>query len=248
LLSICKIESSSFFTFPKFLRNIMPADDWDEYLLLDPYEESRKEGRAQGLEAGLRAGFRDGHTIGKVKALEIGIELGYMHSIAVSSLGIMRRTVEKDDGDTENTTSILAAEKRIKKLQELLKSIECFPKPDEMFTDRKEASTSQVGRPEIENGIDSDNSQDATQSMDIVDRMQRIRAKFKTILVQMKLPHLTLKKVMNTSGLIPDPNANISTPPLPSSSGNVVATGTDISNTKNNDNIISSAEMANDDW
>ena len=45
--------------------------------------------------------------------------------------------------------------------------------------------------------MDTSTSTSITSPIDIVEQMQRIRAKFKTILVQIKMPHFTLKKVMN---------------------------------------------------
>jgi hypothetical protein len=144
--------------------------DWDQ--LLDPHHDAVEAGRKEGFQSGLESGFQDGFQLGKVKALEIGIELGYMKSIAQQALDDlnchdMSHMYRYLDTDEERKTKLN------KKIEDILQSIEQFPSPDYMFSRR-----------------DDDN-------LNIADDMQRIRAKFKVLLVQLKLPHSTLKKVMN---------------------------------------------------
>jgi hypothetical protein len=98
--------------------------------------------------------------------------LGYMKSIAQQALDDlnchdMSHMYRYLDTDEERKTKLN------KKIEDILQSIEQFPSPDYMFSRR-----------------DDDN-------LNIADDMQRIRAKFKVLLVQLKLPHSTLKKVMN---------------------------------------------------
>jgi len=144
-----------------------------------------EHGRKEGRNVGLQSGYMDGYAIGKVKALEVGIELGYMKSIALILMesGIVGR--------------------RKKKLQELLDAIESFPKPDELFSIKEEGKGVDANDDIDDNNTDANAENDTNgesytgEKIDIMDKMQRIRAKFKTILVQMKIPHLTLKKVMS---------------------------------------------------
>jgi len=193
-------------------------DDWDS--ILDPYQDSLKEGYHEGQQAGLQSGYNDGWHLGKIKALEIGIELGYMHSVASEALECLSREGELQCIDrNEVGRGDVQTERRIKKLKDFLESVQSFPSPDVIFSTSANDSSASISLAAASNGNktkEDDNDNDdgtdygttasskasvvnapASAPVDIVQQMQRIRAKFKTILVQMKMPHLTLKKVMN---------------------------------------------------
>lgn len=142
-------------------------DCWDQ--LLDPHQDAVESGRKEGYHSGLESGFKDGYQLGKLKAFEIGIELGYMKSIAQETMKDLKQCSNTHDYGIDEEKKM----KLQKKAEDIIQSIDQFPSPDDMFS-----------------CLDDD-------PMNIVDDMQRIRAKFKVFLVQWKLPHLTLKKVMN---------------------------------------------------
>jgi hypothetical protein len=187
-------------------------DDWDS--ILDPYAESLQEGYHEGQQAGLQSGYNDGWHLGKIKALEIGIELGYMQSIASEALKKLLKERESKHSTTNETGGDYSnkadpqMERRIKKLNDFLESIQSFPNPDVIFSQISSVESEESERhyndeknktdiEGIEDELQAVNISSASSPVDIVGKMQRIRAKFKTILVQMKMPSLTLKKVMN---------------------------------------------------
>lgn len=195
-------------------------DDWDN-ILLNPFEEAIQKGKREGRNDGLKAGYNDGYHLGKVKALEIGVELGYMRAISVSILDDLLSIstnensqytpVENENNREMSQNSFEKIQKRIQRIQDFLKQIEYFPSPDDLF-----CSSNQDHTVESSSNDDEDNSQDTNQnevepvssSIDIAQKMQRLRAKFKTILVQSKLPNFTLKKVMNEN--ISEPSSAMS--------------------------------------
>jgi flagellar biosynthesis/type III secretory pathway protein FliH len=60
--------------------------DWNDDVLLDPYQSSLSQGRHEGLGAGMQSGFLEGQALGLLKGIEIGVELGYMHAFATMAL------------------------------------------------------------------------------------------------------------------------------------------------------------------
>lgn len=172
----------------------MNMDDWDS--ILDPYEDALQQGRQEGQEAGLKSGYESGWNLGKIKALEIGIELAYMHSIVSEGLKYLEK---RNDEKIIKSSSNDHFERRIKKMKDFLESIHSFPSPNDIFSSTRNP-TSHPSRTETNSGnsniVDNNNSP-ISAPIDLVGQMQRIRARFKTIIVQMKVSHLTLKKVMN---------------------------------------------------
>jgi len=182
-------------------------DEWDS--LLDPYQESLQEGYHEGRQAGLQSGYNDGWHLGKIKALEIGIELGYMQSIATKMLDSLlsesefRQEVERGDPQTE---------RKIKRLGDFLELVRSFSAPDDIFNSWENNSMNAINETaalnahetkegdnesRIDLGGRKANDPPGSTQVDITEQLQRIRAKYKTILVQMKVPHLALKKVLN---------------------------------------------------
>jgi hypothetical protein len=213
--------------------------------IIDPYESTIQNGREDGRNAGLQAGYNDGYQIGKLKAYEIGIELGYMSSICSMALQLLEKENKKDGGNGKNngrndgnnsgnnndsTNKKLSSftthyERKRKRLMDLIDAIQAFPKPESIFNTRFDGeqnknndNTDKNGNDDLaaveknislHNDIEYDHNHDQIDSLhnknvrnsdvDIVSIMQRLRAKFKTILVQLNLSHLRLKDVMDGS-------------------------------------------------
>ena len=156
-------------------------EEWDDIALLDPYHDSMENGRSEGMSRGHEAGYRDGFALGRMKALEIGVELGYMESITKEILELICNNNKISDEEMEIEpgfqSSLLKNKSRLEKIQKgfigLQTMIDDFPSPDDIFQESQ------------------------TTKIDISERMQRIRTKFKLLTVQMKEPHLTLKSVMD---------------------------------------------------
>mmetsp|Transcript_4455 Transcript_4455/g.12398 ORF Transcript_4455/g.12398 Transcript_4455/m.12398 type:complete len:205 (-) Transcript_4455:45-659(-) len=166
-----------------------------EDLCLDPYNDSLEKGRAEGHAAGLKSGFEDGRSLGRIKGLEIGIELGYMRGVAIAINKRVMSPLEKETADTEGCGR---AEKVRKVLKELINAIDSFPSPDEMFADTGDTSLLNGTDGGVTGTMTRKEAMQPTQERpDIAGKLQRIRAKFKLLLVQLKLPQLSLKKVMD---------------------------------------------------
>lgn len=196
-------------------------DEWDS-ILLNPFDEAIQKGKEEGRNDGLEAGYNDGYHLGKVKALEIGVEIGYMRAISDSilndllSISINENSqctpVENDNNREMSHNSIEKIQKRILRIQDFLKQIEVFPSPDDLFSSSNQDHTDESSSNDDEDKASQDMNQNrvepASSSIDIAQKMQRLRAKFKTILVQSKLPNFTLKKVMNEN--ISEPSSAMS--------------------------------------
>ena len=177
----------------------MDSIDFED-LCLDPYEPHRERGREEGRLSGLKTGFQDGKSLGLMKAIEIGVELGYMRGVAVAMGGaIVSGLLEAQD------RCDLDVGKRMKKirksLNDLVVAVDEFPSSDELFGLRFSGDASDDGftglpvksqSPPIKKKENPDNAR-----VDISSKLQRIRAKFKLLIVQLKLPQLALRKIMD---------------------------------------------------
>ena len=100
-------------------------------------------------------------------------------------------------------------EKIRKRLIELLKAVDQFPSQDEMFARKCQpfpSSQQEIKSQPIIVNANVDNMRETNESdnclknqIDIVGKMQRLRAKFKLLTVQLKQPNLTLKRVMENA-------------------------------------------------
>ncbi len=170
--------------------------------IIDPYADTFQQGKEDGRKAAFQAGYNDGYQLGKLKSLEIGVELGYMSSICMMTLqhleGKNEQTVD-DNSQSNNVEESILERKRKIRLQDLMKAIEEFPKPETIFqkddSDLMKEENSISKTQSIQNINGSSNNFGET---DIVSTIQRLRAKFKAILVQNNLSYLRLKDVMDS--------------------------------------------------
>ena len=167
--------------------NTRSQDVWDE-LCVNPHQKHMDMGRHEGREAGLQAGFNDGFALGRSKGIEYGMELGFI----LGFLHTIEMRIQSNQGD--DTARIE------KKLDDLRQAIDDFPRPDTIFSC---AETMQNSDPYIR----QDDSEAAVyDGTDILGAMQRIRAKFKVLLMHLKIPHFSLKQVMSDAGSIMEEN------------------------------------------
>jgi hypothetical protein len=153
----------------------MPSDNedaWDD-IFLNPHESHVELGRQDGREAGLHAGFKDGYALGRTKGIEFGMELGFIRGFL--------NTIE--NGDLESGQDAARVERIQKGVEDLRRAIDDFPSPDAVLTSRMNSKHS----------LGDDSEANAT---DIMGALQRIRAKFKVLTVQLKMPHYSLKQVL----------------------------------------------------
>jgi hypothetical protein len=196
---------------------------WDD--ILNPYEESIHLGEMEGQEAGLKAGFDDGFQLGKMKALEIGMELGYIRSIVSCWISMYEEVeginVEDDKGNKRPyNTSLVQPENiknRISRMKSLLELMDTFPTADFIFSQVVKDDDDndymsyhqdhyhQQQQQHLVSGNDNycntnmEPNASASTAGDITQHIHRIRAQFKLLTVQMKMPHLALKSVMELS-------------------------------------------------
>ena len=165
-----------------------PVDPWDT-LSVDPHASFISQGRIEGAEAGRQSGYQSGYALGRTTALDTGLELGFIRGI-VASL------------DTTRVSD--RAVRTIRELQELLND---FPTVDQVFREQ-----------ERERQGDKENAQDDSEqpvadgdSRSVRIEIQRIRAKFKLLMVQMGYPHFSLKQVMDEAAAANEPAAALPT-------------------------------------
>lgn len=160
-------------------------DAWDE-ICVNPHQSQIDVGRQEGRAAGLEAGFNEGYSLGRTKGIEFGMELGFIHGF----LDSIQRLIQAHSQESDTTRN----ERLQTRVDVLRKAIEDFPTPDTMFAATQTDNDAKNGEEDSKN--DSEDMH-VSDGMDIVGFMQRIRAKFKVLCVQMKLPHhLSLKQVM----------------------------------------------------
>jgi hypothetical protein len=179
--------------------------EWENFCL-DPYQSAREEGERQGRDAGMEAGFRDGHGMGINTGTEYGMELGFFKGVCSA--------VEAATAESLNQN---VSEERVRKtVTDLRLALDDFPGPDQVFQVRQRPPRHQHDgeehahehEPEQDDGDDDDNDDGdengedddaiATESKKtVLHKMQRIRARFKLLTVQLGIPHFSLTRVMD---------------------------------------------------
>lgn len=148
--------------------------DWED-VCLDMHHVSLEDGRSQGREAGASAGFREGEGLGQVKGLEYGIELGFYRGVLAA---LIKRT---------------HTERIQKSLKNFENAIGDFPSADELF-DYFDASDMKTNLQRAVNDDSEDNAR-----FDILHKMQRIRARYKLLMVQLGMPLLSLRSSLEAT-------------------------------------------------
>lgn len=148
--------------------------DWDD-LCWNPHESSLRKGEEEGLEAGRQAGYRDGQALGRTKGLEFGMELGFIRGIL---LYLQEDSMQLSD----------RIQHSIEQLQKALEDESLHP--EQIFREQQQNSV-------IEFQNNTNDSESDSNKLDVLAKMQRVRARFKVLTVQLGIPKLTLKDVMD---------------------------------------------------
>jgi hypothetical protein len=175
--------------------------DWENFCL-DPYQSAREEGEQLGRDAGLEAGFRDGHGMGVNTGTEYGMELGFFKGVCSAV-------------EAAANSNQLVSEERIKKtVADLRLALDNFPGPDQVFREGQRqprhphTDDDDGGEHVHEHASEQDDDDDDDDNGDsehaaseskknILHKMQRIRARFKLLTVQLGIPHFSLKQVFD---------------------------------------------------
>ena len=161
---------------------------WDD-ICVNPHESSLQQGRIEGHQAGLQAGYDDGFALGRTKGVEFGLELGFLKG-ALDSIEecVLKNEESEDDARIE----------RIRRsVEELRRGIDEFPSPEEVFRKSRADDQQKDGDDTGQDNEDgTEYRQTDVQPSDILNKMQRLRAKFKVLTAQLKMPRFSLKQVM----------------------------------------------------
>eukprot|EP00980_Cylindrotheca_fusiformis_P019930 scaffold7017_cov134-Cylindrotheca_fusiformis.AAC.25 len=167
--------------------------DWDD-VCWNPHESSFRQGQEEGLEAGSIAGYRDGQALGRTKGLEFGMELGFINGF----LNVVEQQESIDKSDR--------IQRSVEKLRKVLED-ECL-QPNEIFEHHHHQHHQQQQQQQQNN---QDDSEDPSK-LDVLAKMQRVRARFKVLTVQLGIPKFSLKGVMDdaaNSGAVPADPATV---------------------------------------
>jgi hypothetical protein len=214
---------------PSTIDNYSTANNLNDSLFddaIDPFEKIAISERTKGQDAGRRAGYLEGRDIGRCKGWEIGLELGYIHSFSSNLLDVKQRRLQNVDYDVsnneendENSTSYRSNQRLDRCLivaQELIDMINLFPDPDTLLEQNRKFSdgidaiskasdhTLLTTRANVElNDSESASLKTGNQNeslTDISSSLQRIRAKFKLLLVLLRTNRsFDLKRILNAA-------------------------------------------------
>ena len=177
--------------------------------IIDPFEQIALSEHENGRAAGRRSGYIEGRDIGRSKGWEIGLELGYIHSFASNLLVLHKTEQENDESSTTRDRSNQRLDRCHALSHELIELVNSFPNPDELFEGHtgivvgmNSATNNTIDatfRDDIGSTDDGLEQRD-TDHKDVTASLQRIRAKFKLLLVLLRTnTSFDLKRLLNNT-------------------------------------------------
>lgn len=185
---------------------------WQDFCL-DPHHTSLEEGKIQGRQAGEISGFRDGQAFGQSKGLEYGLEIGFYQGI-LTSLQLQYQQQQQIStspiGTASPETTLEFKPRTLKCMESLQAAMDDFPLPDQLFETTIATPDDEHGHENIHSTLSSSNNDSVPEipivgdeplslsnsKLDILHLMQRIRARFKLLMVQLGRPQYTFRHVM----------------------------------------------------
>ena len=169
------------------------ANNWDS-ICVHPHADYLEEGRRQGRQAGLEAGWDEGYALGRTTAMDYGMELGFMRGVVVAAA--------KTTLTTSSSSSSSSSERVQKSLQELRSALDDFPGAEESLRFNHQESANNLLSVKTSlllshDGGSKTSNDDSEPLVDIRGQLQRIRARFKLFMVQLGMPHFSLKQLMD---------------------------------------------------
>jgi hypothetical protein len=181
---------------------------WDD-LCINPHQAALDEGRELGRRDGRSAGLHEGYNLGQVTAVDHGMELGFVQGV----LEVIEDNL--DSMDLWSSSSNEKKERILNTIRLLGNALDEFPGPDEIFRDDVVTGNPAIIMQDRTNVDDTeklpqegDNDDETSSSADVAGKMQRIRARFKLLTVQLGHPNLSLKSVMDEVATDITPNSN----------------------------------------
>lgn len=180
------------------------AVHWNDSLfddVIDPFQQIAISERGDGQEAGRRAGYLEGRDIGRSKGWEIGLELGYIHSFASNLLAGHNQREQIKYASTPGDRSNQRLDRCMTISKELIDLVNSFPNPDELLAQNANITNNIDAIKASEDDATNDSAADQDASLtDVTSSLQRIRAKFKLLLVLMRTnTPLDLKRLLNAN-------------------------------------------------
>lgn len=159
------------------------ADAWDD-LAVNPHAAALAAGRRLGVADGRAAGFGQGYATGLVSATDLGLELGFVRGV-----------VDGLQQQQQQLAVLIHEDERVQKsIDSLRKALDDFPSPAAVFPPNRGGGREDDNADEFSTSL---KAEEGVGEDDVAGKMQRIRARFKLLIVQLGLPHFSLKRVMD---------------------------------------------------
>jgi hypothetical protein len=157
---------------------------WDD-IAVDPFAGPYRQGQENGRIAGHEVGFREGYALGRTTALNYGLELGYIQGM----LQELRCCVSGQATDGEVATNKSGMDRIQRSMDNLMVALDEFPPTAAEMRSTSNGSTDRNTSAGILEGLPQDHKLDDIETpegdaMDVEAKMQRIRARFKLLCVQ----------------------------------------------------------------
>ena len=198
---------------------------WDD-ICVNPHENDLQQGREQGRVAGLQAGYNEGLALGRRTAIEYGMEVGFVRGV-VQALMMSHQnhgtttttsttTSTADSGGASATRSRIKSERIAHDLHALQRALDDFSSSiDDILRETNvktasaaaaaaanaDAATAMRTTHSYDDGAEKINVEDDSErpinSLDVREKLLRIRACFKLLTVHLGIPHFSLEQIMN---------------------------------------------------
>jgi hypothetical protein len=192
---------------------------WED-VAVDPFAGSYRQGQENGRIAGQEAGYREGYALGRTTALNYGLEWGYIHGFLAELRHFLSTSQATTRGGEVAAINTSRMERIQRSIDNLMVALDEFPPTaaSEMLVvgsrgaDRNSdnairevtggAGSTLDGEYElVDDGVEVPASDD---DMDVEAKMQRIRARFKLLCVQIDPHHA---KLLQLSVVLDDTSA-----------------------------------------
>ena len=161
-------------------------DGWDN-LCMNPYRQNQEDGRERGRYDGSISGYNEGYKIGRTTAISNGMEIGFIQGVLDCLTTEFKLSVMMIDNEK--------VERAQKSIQNLQIAINEFPSSDVLIPKASKDCTTQNEADSSDNNSDGN----INASIDISNKLQRIRARFKLLMVQLGLSHVSLTQLMDST-------------------------------------------------
>lgn len=164
-------------------------DDRWEQLGWNPFQDSLEMGRREGQERGAATGRYEGYLLGRTTAVEYGMELGFWRGCVpiLEQWYLLGGQQQQEQKQQQNQR-----ERIVKLFDDLKRDLQSFPDVDNLLrnvsTSPSTLTPRQQDREELNRGDDP--------QINVMERMQRIRCRFKVLTQRLGLVGVSLKHAL----------------------------------------------------